>query len=278
MNSRVISLPALYEADFEITDLFAMTQKWQKGVVFSRSSARPANGIIFLNGCTGEYTPQGEKPFFAPEKTTLCLPQGSRYQVLNLECSLNQPDAWLVEFNIIQNGTLFTLGEAPFIIENINAALMSEYMSAAVRAYEAPIRSPLAVKAAVYRLLSFLCQASLHSQNERYQPILRGIELMKDRTLMDTPIESIAQMCGVSSGCFRRLFRDYAGQSPMQYRMALRMAMARKLLEDSDMTLDEIAFSLNLDSGAYFCKLFKKHCGLTPGEYRRQRNSSPAES
>lgn len=271
MSNRILSFSALYEADFEITDLFAMTQKWQKGVVFNRNSARPTNGIIFLNGCTGEYTPEGGQPFFAPEKTTLCLPQGSRYQVLNLDCGLNQPDAWLVEFNIIQNGTLLTLGEAPFIIENINASLMSECICAAVSAYTAPLRSPLAVKAAFYRLIAFLCQASLHSRNEKYQPILRGIEFMQDRSLMNTPLEEIAQMCGVSSGCFRKLFREYAGQSPMQYRMNLRLSMAKNLLEDSDMTLDEIAFALNLDSGAYFCKLFKKHCGLTPGEYRRQR-------
>ena len=36
------------------------------------------------------------------------------------------------------------------------------------------------------------------------------------------------------------------------------------------MTLDEIAATLNLESGAYFCKLFRRQCGQTPGAYRRQ--------
>ena len=267
MDKRIASFAALHSMDFEITDLFAMTQKWQRGVVFRRSSPRPATGIIFLNGCTGEYTAADGSAFFAPEKSLVCLPALSRYQVLNVDCGLSHPDAWLVEFNIIQNGALFTPDKKPFMLESSNAALAGEYVASAVAAYESPVKSPPAVKSAIWRLIAHLAQSAARPKR-RYQPILHGVELMKEHALADTPIEEIARQCGVSSGCFRRLFREYSGQSPMQYRMALRMAMAKKLLEESDMTLDEIACALNLESGAYFCRLFRRQCGVTPGEYR----------
>ena len=267
MDKSIVSFAALNTLDFEITDLFAMTQKWQRGVVFRRSSPRPATGIIFLNGCTGEYTAADGSAFFAPEKSLVCLPALSRYQVLNIDCGLGRPDAWLAEFNIVQNGTLLTPGERPFLLETSAAALAGEYVASAVAAYESPVKSPPAVKSAIWRLITHLSQSAARP-NGRYQPILHGVELMKEHALTDTPIEEIAHLCGLSAGCFRRLFREYSGQSPMQYRTALRMAMAKKLLEDSDMTLDEIAAALSLESGAYFCKLFRRQCGVTPGEYR----------
>ena len=45
----------------------------------------------------------------------------------------------------------------------------------------------------------------------------------------------------------------------------------RFVIENGDMTLEDIAYALNLESGAYFCKLFKKRTGQTPGEYRKSR-------
>ena len=41
MDRRIVSFAELNALDFEISDLFAMTQKWQRGVVFSRSNPRP---------------------------------------------------------------------------------------------------------------------------------------------------------------------------------------------------------------------------------------------
>ena len=270
MNRRIVSFAELNALDFEISDLFAMTQKWQRGVVFSRSNPRPSTGIIYLNGCTGQYTAESGESFFAGAGSLICLPAFSRYQVLNIDCELSRPDAWLVEFNIIQNDALLTPGDAPFPLERADAALAGEYIAAAAGAYEAPLPSPLALKSAVWRLIALLSQSARRSERDKYQPILRGAALMKEHALTDTPIEEIARLCGLSAGCFRKLFREYSGKSPMQYRMALRMAAAKRLLEDSDMTLDEIAAALNLESGAYFCRLFRNQCGQSPGAYRRQ--------
>lgn len=270
MDKNIVSFAALNTLDFEIANLFAMTQKWQRGVVFSRNSPRPVTGIIYLNGCTGRYTAESGESFFAPAGSLICLPALSRYQVLNIDCGLSRPDAWLAEFNMIQNGALLTPGDAPFMLEPAIAALAGESIAAAAEAYESPVRAPLALKSALWRLIALLGQSAQRPEKGKYQPILRGAALMKEHALADTPIEEIARLCGLSAGGFRKLFREYSGQSPMQYRMALRMSMAKKLLEDSDMTLDEIAAALNLESGAYFCKLFRRQCGQTPGAYRRE--------
>ena len=270
-NDTKVTFSELYTTDFSLRDLFAMSQRWCPQVWFARDTPRRTSGIIYLSHCTGQYIDRQGNSFFAPCSSLVCLPQGSVYKVLNLECAQSPTDAFLVEFNVDRAGSVCTFGDAPFLMQNVNTALAAEYVIQAVHAFEAPIRSPAAVKAAIYRLVAFLCRETQHTYRQKYQTIAAGIEYMEENALSDIPIEELAQRCRVSSGCFRKLFKEYSGKSPLQYRLDLKINMAKKMLENGDMTLEDIAYALNLESGAYFCKLFKKRTGQTPGEYRKSR-------
>ena len=126
---------------------------------------RKSCGIIFLNGCVGEYTTFKGDKINAPCKSLVCLPAGSEYSVLNAVDGLASPDAYLVEFNLLKNGEILTFGDSPFVIENVNSYIASELVLDAVKAYEAPIRSPLALKSAWYVwTYSFASTLSMISQ------------------------------------------------------------------------------------------------------------------
>ena len=51
---------------------------------------------------------------------------------------------------------------------------------------------------------------------------------------------------------------------------------AKRLLSNTHLSVSEIAFQLNFDDLAYFCRFFKKHTQLTPGQFK-QRYSGPME-
>lgn len=267
--AEYVSFSRLYGMDFELCDLFAMRQIWKKGVVFHMDHPRKSCGIIYLNGCVGEYTAATQK-IPAPCKSLVCLPAGSEYSVLNAENGLASPDAYLVEFNAVKDGRILTFGDAPFVIEGVNSYLASQLVLDAVKAYEAPVRSPLALKAAVYSLLAYLGREDSHVSDKRFYSIKKGIEIIESDTVGQYGIDEIAAICGVSGGCFRRLFREYSGRTPMEYRNEMRLERAKNMLLSSNASVESVALSLGYESGAYFCRVFKKKTGITPTEYRNQ--------
>ena len=58
--------------------------------------------------------------------------------------------------------------------------------------------------------------------------------------------------------------------SPMQYIISLRMAAAKGYLENSVKNIAQIANEIGYDNPLYFSRLFKKHTGITPTQYRKQ--------
>ena len=86
------------------------------------------------------------------------------------------------------------------------------------------------------------------------------------------PVDRYAEMCNLSCGGFRRLFKQYLGKSPIEYIIDNKITSAKTMLEESDIPVKEISEILNFESTAYFCRLFKKRTGKTPTEYREDKN------
>lgn len=68
---------------------------------------------------------------------------------------------------------------------------------------------------------------------------------------------------------FARRFRTCFGVAPSQHIAACRIGKAKRLLRQSDYTIDHIAQLCGYDNGFYFSRVFTKHEGLNPSEYRK---------
>ena len=66
-----------------------------------------------------------------------------------------------------------------------------------------------------------------------------------------------------------RLFKEKLGMSPGEYIINFKIGIAAKLLCEDDMTINEIAATVGYDDRAAFSKLFRKKCGISPSEYRK---------
>lgn len=82
-------------------------------------------------------------------------------------------------------------------------------------------------------------------------------------------LEEIASSASVSKRECIRCFRNTINNSPIEYLLAYRIEMVRKLLEDTKMPITEIGLRTGFSSNAYFSKTFKEKCGMAPKEYRK---------
>lgn len=100
------------------------------------------------------------------------------------------------------------------------------------------------------------------------------IELLK-RKLRGDPsqrmsVSEMARFAGFSRSHFARLFKQREGISPLDFLKEVRLRRALKLLYSDTATVKEIAYFCGIPDVNYFCRFFRKHTGMSPGEYRRR--------
>ncbi|HET9169791.1 MAG TPA: helix-turn-helix domain-containing protein [Actinospica sp.] len=79
----------------------------------------------------------------------------------------------------------------------------------------------------------------------------------------------LAAHAGTSVRTFTRRFRDETGLSPGAWLAAQRLDYARHLLEDSDLTVDQVAERAGLGTGANLRQQMRLASGVSPTAYRR---------
>lgn len=67
----------------------------------------------------------------------------------------------------------------------------------------------------------------------------------------------------------KRFFANF-GVTPYEYQIQQKIFSAKNLLGHTKMSVKEIAASLGYDDQHYFSYMFKKRCGLSPIQYRKQ--------
>ena len=86
-------------------------------------------------------------------------------------------------------------------------------------------------------------------------------------------IESMDQVCdelNISKYYLAQVFRQYMGTPPMHYVTQKRIAHAKKLLQETNLTATAIGEECGYKDHVLFFKAFKKIEGVTPLEYRKQ--------
>ena len=69
---------------------------------------------------------------------------------------------------------------------------------------------------------------------------------------------------------FCRFFKAATGKTALEYINEYRVDRAQVLLEKTSMSLSEIAESVGFDDLNYFCRLYKRIKGTSPGKHRAE--------
>ncbi len=95
-----------------------------------------------------------------------------------------------------------------------------------------------------------------------------ALDAMHTEELTRHTNEELSQLCALSKDHFLKLFKRAMRVTPHQYYTSLVVNKGRYLLENTSYSIGEIAELCGIDDSLYFSRLFKKHTGLSPREYR----------
>jgi transcriptional regulator GlxA family with amidase domain len=84
----------------------------------------------------------------------------------------------------------------------------------------------------------------------------------------DISIDGLAQRVGMGPRNFIRRFKAATGRVPGAYVQTLRVSAAKELLEHGTSSIQTVSSKIGYEDIGFFRNLFKRHTGMTPGEYR----------
>ena len=102
----------------------------------------------------------------------------------------------------------------------------------------------------------------------------RVLAFINERISRTITLSELAREAGLSAAYFSQRFKSSTGTSPHQYLLRLRICKAKKLLEESESPVIDIAAECGFQTQQHFARIFRRLTMRTPTEYRRQSQLS----
>ncbi|KUM26658.1 hypothetical protein AU467_20175 [Mesorhizobium loti] len=102
-------------------------------------------------------------------------------------------------------------------------------------------------------------------------PLAEVIQIMEEHIEDPLPLHDISRCVGRSKRQIERLFQSSVSSSPMRYYMNLRLARAKRLIEQTQLPIVEIGIACGFASASHFSKCFRQTFGINPSAWRTSR-------
>ena len=118
----------------------------------------------------------------------------------------------------------------------------------------------------IEKLIDIIKEYNLnHSDNI----VQRACEYVLNHIDEDLTLTSIANNLNISKNYLCSIFKQQTGENFLEYATKAKMERAKVLLKRYDYKVYEVSDMLGYKETAYFSKIFKKHTGYTPAEYKK---------
>ncbi|WP_315324710.1 AraC family transcriptional regulator [Treponema socranskii] len=128
------------------------------------------------------------------------------------------------------------------------------------------------IDAEYYALMEKICAQSEEQHKLKQKKTAERIKRIVDEQLYDAQLSSkaIADSLGLSDTYVSKLFKASENISIANYINEARMAHAKRLLLETDLTIKEIAERIGISNSQYFYVLFRKYFSVSPAQFRRR--------
>lgn len=119
--------------------------------------------------------------------------------------------------------------------------------------------------------------SNMYFTNQPLQPLQQGKKDVVFQNFMlslfrfyrkERDVSFYARMQHITPRYFSAIIKEKTGDSALQWIVRMVITEAKQLLEESDLSIKEIADQLNFPTQSFFGKYFKQYVGVSPKEYR----------
>ena len=267
---KIMSPAELYRYNYSVLPLNSLRQYWKTNKTFSCINKPKAHNIfVFLDGCDAVYTDKNGRCTQAESGAIIYAPEGVEYtarfdrfeseRACTVGINFRLFDAENTPIVLADEIKVYHSREFRYLVEKIDGADNGANAAFAV------------MKSGLYDIISTIGNTE-HTLDYKYKIIYKGIEYLEEGNL-SLSVGDIAASCNVSESYFRKLFKEYCGLSPMQYRMHTKINKAKDYLCHTALNSTEIADLLLFKDVSFFCRYFKAATGMTPEQFRKSYNS-----
>jgi AraC family transcriptional regulator of adaptative response / DNA-3-methyladenine glycosylase II len=107
--------------------------------------------------------------------------------------------------------------------------------------------------------------------------VKRALRLINEGALDDASVGEFATRVGVGARHLDRLFLQHVGASPLAVAQTRRLHFAKRLIDESDLPMTQIALAAGFGSLRRFNDAFRKAYRRPPRELRRERRERPVQ-
>lgn len=186
---------------------------------------------------------------------------------------------WLFEESFRQAYPLVNLRSENLVVEDgkyLSSGGATAYQDMTLRLIERLLGRKLALKCAkLWMLTPDRVSQSEFADYQRFKrhgddKVSNCQNWIESNFQMPIDVVALAQNACLSERHFKRRFKTATGDSPSQYWQRVRIDKAKRSLELSSKAVETIGLESGYEDMQFFRKLFKRHTGLTPNEYRKR--------
>ena len=118
--------------------------------------------------------------------------------------------------------------------------------------------NPLFLTSKIYELLYHFEKENV-TISKKYQRLIPAIKELQQFYFKNEKISYYATLSNMSEPNFRKLFKEYTGKSPIEYRNLIRVLNVKRLLSSGEFKITESAYLVGFNNMAFFYETYKKY-------------------
>lgn len=268
VNSPICVYPeaTLEKTEYDLIIISALGPIPKKGIDFDidlKSWIRKCsdNGAAIATVCTGAFL-LASTGLLDQRRATTHWKMASRFREQFPKVELR------IENMLTHDGSFFCSGGA-YAFQDLCVYLIETYFGkTAAKACSELLMIDLTTRSQ----LAFAGFQALKLHNDRQ--VLAVQNWLEDNLVNGQTVDEIASQFNMSSRNLIRRFKSATNETPSAYIQKLKIEQAKYLLMSNDQTIDSIAYEVGYQDVQYFRALFKRICGMTPSQFRSNKEQS----